>query len=121
MAIFCSNCGKEAEGAFCSSCGKFLHQEGATAAKKKRPSNLFMVFIGIVFCGLIVYASSGLSSRSTVDRAIDAAADACGTHNKDLLASRIVAAEEAIRDLPIDQQGTYEVKLHNKLKFIMCE
>jgi hypothetical protein len=38
-----------------------------------------------------------------------------------VLAEKVVDAERAIRELPSEEWGTYETKLHNRMKLILCE
>jgi uncharacterized membrane protein YvbJ len=128
MAAFCTQCGKEvnAEGLYCNWCGKPRSLVACATPPAAQPSSgpsapfvAIVIILFLVGC-VIVYSVLG-TSHAAADRAIDSAVDACGTGNRAVLAEKIVAAEDVIRDLPAEDQGTYSAKLHNRLKFIMCE
>jgi hypothetical protein len=106
--------------AYCPHCGKPMTPEGFTA-KRNRPALVLIIVLVLLIGGASWYFYSQHAAYADADNAIEAAASACGAGSRSVLADRLVAAEQAIRALPSEDQGTYEVKLHNRLKFILCE
>jgi hypothetical protein len=131
MPGICARCGKElaAEGQFCNWCGATKTGSSsdvpgdapALARKGRAVSTPFIVIIILFLAGLLWWALARSAAYSSADNAIEAAASACRAGSQTVLAEKIVEAEQAIRALPAEEWGTYEVKLHNRLKFILCE
>jgi hypothetical protein len=89
-------------------------------AKRNGPAIAVVLIISLLLGGIGLYFYSQYAARTAADHAIDAAVSACGGSSQ-VLAEKVVEAESAIRGLPSEEWGTYQTKLHNRMKFILCE